>query len=54
MRWMLVTVGLVASGAAAVWWRSHPAEPPADAAQRYEDIPRPEYEQWMQDLGYTE
>jgi hypothetical protein len=29
-------------------------EPPPAREKSYEQIERPEYEKWMQDLGYTE
>lgn len=46
---------VVIAGSAAAWWELRPVEPPPRAAeQRYEDIAREDYEQWMQDLGYTE
>jgi hypothetical protein len=35
--------------------RPEPEPPPAlDAEKSYDQIERPEYEKWMQDLGYTE
>jgi hypothetical protein len=35
--------------------RPPPEPPPGESAEKsYEDIQRPEYEKWMQDLGYTE
>ena len=35
--------------------RAEPEPPPAPSSEKsYEDIERPEYEKWMQDLGYTE
>lgn len=50
-------MGLVAAGAAGgAWWLSRPPPPPppAEAEQKYEDIDREKYEEWMQELGYTE
>jgi len=53
-RLLIAAVALLGVGAAS-WWslRPDPVEPAPDQA-RYEEIPRSEYEQWMQDLGYTE
>lgn len=47
---------VLAGGGAAAWWASRPAPPPPPPAEErgYKDIERPEYEKWMQDLGYTE
>ncbi len=50
---MLVALLLVAGAGAGAWWLLRP--PPAPPAEKaYGDIPREEYERWMQDLGYTE
>lgn len=49
-------VGLLAAAGGGAWaWRLAIEPPPEPGAERtYEDIPREEYEQWMQELGYTE
>lgn len=53
-RIVLAAVALIGVGAAS-WWTLRPEPPPPAPEQaRYEDIPRSDYEQWMQDLGYTE
>lgn len=54
---ILIACLLLAAGSGtAAWWKLRPAPPPTPAAdeQSYKDIERPEYEKWMQDLGYTE
>jgi hypothetical protein len=52
----VVGAALVAAAGAWAWHalRPEPPPPPPAADRAYEDIDRSEYEQWMQDLGYTE
>jgi len=50
---MVLAVLLIAGAGAGVWWVARP-QPPAAEERAYGDIPREEYERWMQDLGYTE
>ena len=52
-RWILAlaTVLLLASGGGFAWWRTQVVPPPAPDERSFEEIPKPEYEQWMQDLG---
>lgn len=52
----LVSLVALAGGGALAWWKLRPPPAPPEAAdeKRYEDIARPDYEKWMQDLGYTE
>lgn len=55
-KWALAALGLVVLGAGGgvAWWQLQPPpEPPADE-RTFEDIPKDEYEKWMQELGYTE
>jgi hypothetical protein len=58
--WKRVVLGvgaavLVAGGGAVAWKRLHPPPPPPKPEERtFEQIPKDEYEKWMQDLGYTE
>ena len=49
-------VFLLAGGGAFAWVRLHPPPIPQPRADEraLKDIPPDEYEQWMQDLGYTE
>ncbi len=54
---MLLTLVLVLGslGGSAAWWSLRPDPPlPTGGDQAYQDIPRTEYEQWMQDLGYVD
>lgn len=53
-RWALTlgAVLILASGGGYAWWRSR--QVPAPDERTFEDIPTPEYEKWMQELGYTE
>jgi len=44
---------LVAGAGVGAWWFSRPP-PPVPVERAYGEIPREEYERWMQDLGYTE
>lgn len=55
-KWPLAVLGLVllAGGGGIAWWKLRPAPPAAPDERTFEDIPKDEYEQWMQDLGYTE
>lgn len=54
VRWLGVVVVLVLSSAVVVWRLQPEPVEPVDEAKRYEDIPREDYERWMQELGYTE
>lgn len=48
---------LVAAGGGVGAWRWHvqeEAERKAAEEKRFEDIPKEDYERWMQELGYTE
>ena len=55
---LVLALGLaIVAGSGVLAWRAlRPAEPPpAPAVEKtYDQIERPEYEKWMQDLGYTE
>lgn len=56
-KWLLALLVLTLGGAAGgfTWWKLRPApEPTAEDQRKFEDIPKNEYEEWMQDLGYTE
>lgn len=50
---MVTVLGTAALGGAA-WWVWLAEEPVPAAEKAYGDIPRSDYEQWLQDLGYTE
>ncbi|MFZ5478801.1 MAG: hypothetical protein ACOZNI_18660 [Myxococcota bacterium] len=60
MRKVLIGAGaalLLGGGGAFAWMQARAPEPPPPppAEERgYGDIPRDEYQEWMQDLGYTE
>ncbi len=49
-------LALVAGSGALAYLKLRPAPEPAPMAaeKAYDQIERPEYEKWMQDLGYTE
>lgn len=51
---VLVLVVGVAGGAAS-WWTLRPEPSPLPGGDKaYEEIPRSDYELWMQDLGYVD
>jgi hypothetical protein len=53
---LAVVLTVVAGSGALTWWKLRPEPPPEPSAaeKSYEDIDREKYEQWMQDLGYTD
>lgn len=53
-RWLPVAlVLLLAAGGGAWYWRAH--QPQTEMSERaLNDIPKDEYEAWMQSLGYTD
>lgn len=56
-RVLLVALVLVVgvAGGAASWWTLRPDPTPLTGGdQAYDDIPRSDYELWMQDLGYVD
>jgi hypothetical protein len=53
----LAAAAILGGGGAFAWMQTRPEEPPVTTTPEergYKDIPREEYQQWMQDLGYTE
>lgn len=49
-----LVVLLAGAGAWYRFGRPEPPKPQPEQERKYEEISRPEYEQWMQSLGYTE
>lgn len=53
-RWLPWGLALALSVAGGVAWYLHHAEQQALADRAMSEIPKEEYEQWMQELGYTD
>lgn len=53
-RWLLVGLGLLSCAGGTLWYVRHEQEEQELSERALKDIPKDEYESWMQSLGYTD
>jgi hypothetical protein len=53
-RWLIVASAVLLLTGGGVWWHLHRKHSLDLADRAIGDIPTDEYEQWMQELGYTD